>query len=115
MLDPSVDVMVSRDLDSRISSREQVVVVEWLEQSNLPFHIIRDHPGHFYSEWSSLVHGTILGYLKYFSEILGGLWGARMDSGYRDTLSTLMKSLIDEVRPHHHNVCFISIFSIFSL
>ena len=70
MLDPSVDVMVSRDLDSRISSREQVVVVEWLEQSNLPFHIIRDHPGHFYSEWSSLVHGTILGYLKYFQRFL---------------------------------------------
>ena len=50
MLDPSVEVMVSRDLDSRISSREQAVVEEWLDQSNLPFHIIRDHPGHFYSE-----------------------------------------------------------------
>ena len=50
VLDPSVSVMVSRDLDSRISSREQAVVTEWLEQSNLPFHIIRDHPGHFFSE-----------------------------------------------------------------
>ena len=49
VLDPSVSVMVSRDLDSRISSREQAVVEEWLDQSNLPFHIIRDHPGHFYS------------------------------------------------------------------
>ena len=51
MLDPSVSVMVSRDLDSRISSREQAVVEEWLGQSNLPFHIIRDHPGHFFSEY----------------------------------------------------------------
>ena len=50
MLDPSVSVMVSRDLDSRLTSREQAVVTDWLEQSNLPFHIIRDHPGHFYSE-----------------------------------------------------------------
>ena len=51
VLDPSVSVMVSRDLDSRISSREQAVVEEWLGQSNLPFHIIRDHPGHFFSEY----------------------------------------------------------------
>ena len=51
VLDPSVSVMVSRDLDSRISAREQAVVTEWLDQSNLPFHIIRDHPGHFFSEY----------------------------------------------------------------
>ena len=50
VLDPSVSVMVSRDLDSRFTSREQAVVTDWLDQSNLPFHIIRDHPGHFYSE-----------------------------------------------------------------
>ena len=50
VLDPSVSVMVSRDLDSRLTSREQAVVTDWLEQSNLPFHIIRDHPGHLFSE-----------------------------------------------------------------
>ena len=38
----------------------------------------------------------------YFKEILGGLWGARMDSGYRDTLSTLMKTLIHKVGTAHY-------------
>ena len=55
--DPNVEVMISRDCDSRISQREVDAVNDWLD-SGLPFHIMRDHP------W----HGT---------EILGGMWGAR--------------------------------------
>lgn len=55
--DPNVEVMISRDCDSRISQREVEAVNDWLS-SGLPFHIMRDHP------W----HGT---------EILGGMWGAR--------------------------------------
>lgn len=39
------DYILSRDVDSRPSERELTVVNEWLE-SNLPFHIIRDHPYH---------------------------------------------------------------------
>ena len=55
--DPSVDVMVSRDTDSRISEREVYAVNEWLKSEKL-FHVMRDHPAHS-------------------TEILGGMWGAR--------------------------------------
>lgn len=52
-----VDVMVSRDCDSRLNRREAAAVEEWLD-SGEDFHIIRDHP------WHSV-------------PILGGLWGCR--------------------------------------
>ena len=55
--DPEVDVMLSRDTDSRLTSREKAAVDEWLAGDKL-FHIMRDHP------W----HNT---------QILGGMWGAR--------------------------------------
>lgn len=55
--DPSVDVMISRDCDSRLSSREAIAVNQWLSTDRL-FHIMRDHPAHA-------------------TEILGGMWGAR--------------------------------------
>ena len=43
--DPTVDVMISRDCDSRLGRREAEAVNEWL-QSGAPFHIMRDHPYH---------------------------------------------------------------------
>jgi hypothetical protein len=52
-----VEVMISRDCDSRIGEREQMAVKEWL-MSDKGVHIMRDHP------W----HGT---------EILGGMWGMK--------------------------------------
>jgi hypothetical protein len=52
-----VDVMISRDCDSRLSRREAAAVAEWLD-SGEGFHIMRDHP------W----HG---------SKMLGGMWGCR--------------------------------------
>ncbi|NPV13126.1 MAG: hypothetical protein HPY57_15270 [Ignavibacteria bacterium] len=52
-----VEVMISRDTDSRLNLREKYAVDEWLK-SNKSFHIMRDHP----------YHGT---------EILGGMWGVR--------------------------------------
>ncbi len=55
--DPDVDMMLSRDTDSRLSYREKAAVKEWLK-SEKKFHIIRDHPYHDF-------------------KILGGLWGAR--------------------------------------
>ena len=44
-LDPQVDMMVSRDLDSLISGREAAAVEEWLE-SDKQVHVMRDHPAH---------------------------------------------------------------------
>jgi hypothetical protein len=55
--DPDVDVMISRDCDSRITAREVAAVKQWLG-SRAMFHIMRDHPHHA-------------------TEILGGMWGTR--------------------------------------
>jgi hypothetical protein len=52
-----VDIVLSRDCDSRLSLREKNAVDEWLA-SNKSFHIMRDHP----------LHTT---------EILGGMWGVK--------------------------------------
>jgi len=55
--DPKVDVMISRDCDSRLTIREKEAVEEWLKSDKL-FHIMRDHPYHK-------------------TEILGGMWGVK--------------------------------------
>ncbi len=55
--DSDVEVMISRDTDSRLSYREWAAVNEWLESGKL-FHIMRDHPEHN-------------------APILGGMWGAK--------------------------------------
>ena len=52
-----VEVMISRDTDSRLNMREKYAVDEWLS-SDKGFHIMRDHP----------YHGTA---------ILGGMWGIK--------------------------------------
>lgn len=64
-----VEVMISRDCDSRLSLREKAAVDDWLN-SDKGFHIMRDHP------W----HGT---------QILGGMWGVK------NNVLPQMKSLID--------------------
>ena len=52
-----VEVMLSRDTDSRLGARERAAVAAWLA-SDRDFHVMRDHP----------LHET---------SILGGLWGVR--------------------------------------
>lgn len=53
--DPTVDIFLSRDLDSTVSEREKIALTEW-ENSDEAIHVIRD------SQW----HRT---------EILAGLMG----------------------------------------
>ena len=55
-----VDVLLSRDLDSRISAREVAAVREWLG-SGRGVHSMRDHPTH----WVPM---------------LGSAWAARLDT-----------------------------------
>ena len=55
--DPGVEVMISRDTDSRLSRRESEAVNEWIQSSKM-FHIMRDHPHHN-------------------THILGGMWGVK--------------------------------------
>lgn len=64
-----VEVMISRDTDSRLNLREKGAVDQWLS-SNFGFHIMRDHPWHGFP-------------------VLGGMWGAK-----KNTIPN-MKSLID--------------------
>lgn len=75
--DPTVDIMLSRDTDSRLSYREKFAIEEWIESDNL-FHIIRDHP----------YHGI---------QILGGLWGAKKG------LLTDIGNLIDNYQKNNHH------------
>lgn len=59
-IDPQVDIMISRDCDSRLSQREKDAVDVWLS-SNKGFHIMRDHPYHK-------------------TEILGGMFGIKKNT-----------------------------------
>ena len=52
-----INVVISRDTDSRLNKREAAAVDEWLA-SDKGFHIMRDHPAHGFP-------------------ILGGMWGAK--------------------------------------
>jgi hypothetical protein len=45
MLDPNVEVFISRDVDSLIYQREVDAVRQWLP-TNYTFHLMRDHKGH---------------------------------------------------------------------
>jgi len=58
--DPLVDVLLSRDADSRLTDRDAADVNAWMMASSRPsFHCIRDHPSHAAFAAN------------------GGLWGAR--------------------------------------
>lgn len=69
--DPAVEVMLSRDCDSRLSRREAAAVDRWTN-SAAPFHIMRDHPLHN-------------------AAILGGMWGAK---------SPVLRDLPELIRQH---------------
>lgn len=67
--DKTYDVVLSRDLDSRLSLREKVAVDQWIE-SGKTLHIMRDHPGHD-------------------SPIMAGMWGVRpqrIDFSFTDSI-----------------------------
>ena len=53
----NVEVMISRDTDSRLTIREKAAVLEWID-SDKGFHIMRDHPYHKFP-------------------VLGGMWGVK--------------------------------------
>jgi hypothetical protein len=60
ILDPSVEIMMSRDTDTRILLREKLAVDEWLHSDKL-LHSMRDHPCHNYN-------------------IQGGMWGLKQNN-----------------------------------
>jgi len=54
---PCVGINLSRDLDSRISLREKLATDQWIV-SGKPFHIMRDHPFHYYTPIMGGMFGT---------------------------------------------------------
>lgn len=70
--DDSVDIMISRDTDSRIHQREVEAVNEWIS-SDKDFHIMRDNPNHN-------------------TAILGGMWGAR---------NQILKNIVNEIKNYN--------------
>lgn len=59
--DPSVQRYTVRDIDSRLSRRDAMAVLEWT-RSQRPFHVLRDHPSHSAHPMS------------------GGMWGGTHDA-----------------------------------
>ncbi len=76
--DPTVDILISRDLDSTTSEREREAVAEW-EVSNKTVHVMRD------SQW----HDT---------EILAGLWGVK-NYGFKPGVARELQETVMRVRP----------------
>ena len=74
--DQDVDVMISRDTDSRLTNREALAVKFWLESGKL-FHVMRDHPFHSV-------------------KILAGMWGAKKP------ILENMKKLIDKYKKENY-------------
>ena len=87
-------------LSSLLWPREEAAVAEWLD-SGLPFHVMR---------WDQLelalsYHFATLSSAWYcrdnpyhYTAILGGMWGARMDTGMKNTLDTSFRQLMNSVR-----------------
>lgn len=71
-----VSVMISRDIDSRLSVREQACVNDWLN-STKKLHVIRD----------TCVHQ---------SQIMGGLWGTR--NGYLKWIKPYIDDMLFKMR-----------------
>ncbi len=87
--DPDVEVMLSRDTDTRFTLREQLAVNEWLNSNNV-FHIMRDHPHHNFC-----ILGGMFG-TKKIKQIPN--WSAIMDTlnqiGHRDYDQTFLRDVI---------------------
>jgi hypothetical protein len=69
---PGVEVLLSRDVDTRFYPREALAVREWL-RSGIGFHIMRDHPH----------HGAL---------IMAGMYGCRRGAGGIRSWSKLLAS-----------------------
>ena len=83
--DPSVEVMMSRDTDTRILPREVAAVKEWLSSNKL-FHIMRDHPHHAF-------------------QVLAGMFGTKKIPSIISWVTELDKYIIKH--PHFYDQDFL--------
>jgi len=84
--DPEVKIIIFRDTDSRLNSREQEAVTKWL-QSNKSLHIMKDHP----------YHGGF--------PILAGMWGLK-SKGFKKQMKTLLEEY-NNVEQYHYDQIFL--------
>ncbi|MCT8330760.1 tetratricopeptide repeat protein [Albidovulum sediminis] len=80
--DPEVDVVLIRDVDSPLTARERVAVEDWLHNSELPFHVLRDHVFHCTPMMAGL-WGGFTGLLPPL-KALSRAWLERSNSRYAD-------------------------------
>lgn len=97
--DPTVDVVLSRDCDARLSYREVLAHQEFLD-SPFDFHIIRDHPtGHGYLISAGMFACKTKG-MHFFEKILG-------ETPLRDTYMQDQEFLTSAIYPHIAANCLI--------
>ena len=64
--DNDIDIFIVRDVDSRISKREENAVNEWIK-SDKEIHVIRDHLHHFHKNYP--IQGGLWGHKNYIKKI----------------------------------------------
>jgi len=85
---PDVEIMMSRDTDTRILSREVLAVREWINSDKL-FHIMRDHPHH-----GNNIMGGMFGIKKGCVVNWGNLINECVQQGQRDYDQNFLANII---------------------
>ena len=100
ILDEDVDVVLSRDVDARLSLREAEAHQEFMD-SEFGFHIIRDHPtGHGYL----ISAGMFAVKTKTVRDFFGKIWG---EVELRDTYMQDQEFMAHMIYPHIAANCLI--------
>ena len=117
--EPDVNVMISRDVESRISYREKYAVDEWLESDRM-FHVMHDHPnfaGYVLPGCWGVKNKTLVGIgslIRYYLQsVVNRPWEgiAALDEGSiiyrkgvdRNFLETVVYPMIDVTCMRHDN------------
>lgn len=99
-LDTDVDVVLSRDVDARLSLREAEAHQEFLD-SKFNFHIIRDHPaGHNYTISAGMFAMKTQAYGNLMHKML-------LDHNFTDEYMADQKFLMGSIYPNVMNDCLI--------
>ena len=71
LADPHVERFVARDIDSRLTERDQATVFAWVN-SGKKFHVVRDHPSHSNFPMSGGMWGAVRGALPNVAALIKG-------------------------------------------
>ena len=71
LADPHVERFVARDIDSRLTERDQAAVFAWVN-SGKKFHVVRDHPSHSNFPMSGGMWGAVRGALPNVAALIKG-------------------------------------------